>query len=66
MKKTKSDNYGRAEYGGAELSSLTVKVPRELRQHWQLEARKRNQSLSFIITELLAKELGKPVHQNVP
>ncbi len=66
MKTTKNknnNNYERADYGriGKEnLATLTVKLPRELRQFWQIEARRRNQSLSFIITQLLEKELGKP------
>lgn len=56
-------NYERADYGriGKEnLSTLTVKLPRELRQYWQIECKKRNQSLSYLITQLLEKELGKP------
>lgn len=63
MKKANNENYQRADYGGIgkdNLTTLTAKVPRELRQHWQLQAKKRNQSLSFIITTLLIKELGKP------
>ncbi len=61
--KKQSANYERADYGGigkANLVTLTVKLPRELRQFWQIEAKKRNQSLSVIITQLLSKELGKP------
>lgn len=62
-KQTANANYERADYGGIgkeNLSTLTVKLPRELRQYWQLEAKKRNQSLSVIITSLLSKELGRP------
>ena len=59
----KNTNYERADYGGVgteNLVTLTVKLPNNIRQHWQIEAKKRNQSLSFIITELLKKELGSP------
>ncbi len=59
-----NENYQRADYGGIgkeNLVTLSVKLPRELRHHWQVEAKKRNQSLSVIITNLLSKELGKPV-----
>jgi hypothetical protein len=62
-KQTTGTNYERADYGriGKEnLSTLTVKLPREIRQFWQIECKKRNQSLSFLITQLLTKELGKP------
>jgi len=61
--KKKTTSYERADYGniGKEnLVTLTVKLPAELRQHWQVEAKKKNKSLSLIITELLTKELGKP------
>jgi hypothetical protein len=62
-KRTTGTNYERADYGriGKEnLSTMTVKLPRELRQFWQIECKKRNQSLSYLITQLLEKELGKP------
>jgi hypothetical protein len=67
-KRTTGTNYERADYGrvGKEnLSTMTVKLPRELRQYWQIECKKRNQSLSFLITQLLTKELGKPETSDV-
>lgn len=56
-------NYERADYSGVEkedLVTMTVKLPSELRQHWQIESKKRHKSLSLIITEALKKELGIP------
>jgi hypothetical protein len=67
-KRTTGGNYERADYGriGKEnLSTLTVKLPRELRQFWQIQCKIRNQSLSFLITQLLEKELGKPEESSV-
>jgi hypothetical protein len=55
--------YERVDYGGIgkeNLVTLTVKLPDELRRYWQIEAKKRNQSLALIITEALKKELGTP------
>ena len=61
--KKKDICYERAVYadiGKENLATLTVKLPAKIRQHWQIEARKRNRSLSLIIMELLSKELGTP------
>ena len=41
-----------------DIVSLTIKVPRNLRQHWVIEARSRGTTLSAVIVELLKKELG--------
>ena len=41
-----------------DIVSLTIKVPRNLRQHWVVEARSRGTTLSAVIVELLKKELG--------
>lgn len=61
--KKKKTGYERADYGDIDkenLATLTVKLPAKLRQHWQVEAKKKNKSLSLIIIELLSKELGTP------
>ena len=42
------------------LVSLTIKVPESLRQHWQIEAKRRRTSVTKLITEYLSQELGKP------
>ena len=42
-----------------DIVSLTIKVPRNLRQHW---ARSRGTTLSAVIVELLKKELGDVKH----
>ena len=38
--------------------SLTIKVPRNLRQLWVVEARSRGTTLSAVIVDYLKKELG--------
>ena len=40
--------------------SLTIKVPRSYRQHWQIEAKKRDTSVTSLIVEALMEELGLP------
>ena len=41
-----------------DIVSLTIKVPRNLRQHWVIEARSRGTTLSAVIVDYLKKELG--------
>ncbi len=66
MKKIKTTTrkiFERADYdgiGGEANVTITVKLPLELREYWQAEARKRRQFLSVIIIKALAKELGLP------
>jgi hypothetical protein len=66
MKKIKTTTrkiFERADYdgiGGEANVTITVKLPVELREFWQAEARKRRQFLSVIIMKALAKELGLP------
>lgn len=43
-----------------DIVSLTVKVDRQLRQHWQIEAKKRGTTVSQIVVEALIGELGVP------
>lgn len=40
--------------------SLTIKVPLAYRQHWQIEAKRRNTSVTSLITEALREKLGLP------
>lgn len=60
-------NYERADYGGVgrdALATLTVKLPRKLRHHWQIEAKKLNVSLSFLIVEAMKTRLGEPKEED--
>ena len=41
-----------------DIVSLTIKVPRILRQHWVVEARSRGTTLTAVIVDYLKKELG--------
>ncbi len=41
-----------------DIVSLTIKVPRKLRQLWVVEARSRGTTLSAVIVDYLKKELG--------
>lgn len=48
-----------------ELASLTVKVPREYRKWWLIQARLRDETLTGVIQRLLLEEFGYPnVHSN--
>lgn len=40
--------------------SLTIKVPRSHRQHWQVEAKKRGTSVTALIVDYFTEELGLP------
>lgn len=40
--------------------SLTIKVPLAYRQHWQIEAKRRNTSVTSLIVEALQEKLGLP------
>jgi predicted HicB family RNase H-like nuclease len=42
------------------LVSLTIKVSENLRQHWQIEAKRRRTSVTQIIIQHLKSELGEP------
>lgn len=42
------------------LVSLTIKVPEDLRQHWQIEAKRRRVSVTRLIVDYLSRELGTP------
>jgi predicted HicB family RNase H-like nuclease len=42
------------------LVSLTIKVPEDLRQHWQIEAKRRRVSVTRLIVDYLSSELGVP------
>ena len=42
------------------LVSLTIKVPKAYRQHWQVEAKKKDTSVTSLIVDALSKELGLP------
>lgn len=42
------------------LVSLTIKVPLAYRQHWQIEAKRRNTSVTSLIVEALREKLGLP------
>lgn len=43
-----------------DMTSLTVKVPDNLRVHWLVEAKKQGTSLSAVIVEYLTEKFGKP------
>lgn len=40
--------------------SLTIKVPLAYRQHWQIEAKRRNTSVTSLIVQALQEKLGLP------
>lgn len=40
--------------------SLTIKVPLAYRRHWQIEAKRRNTSVTSLIVEALQDKLGLP------
>ena len=40
--------------------SLTIKVPLAYRRHWQIEAKRRNTSVTSLIVEALQEKLGLP------
>jgi hypothetical protein len=40
--------------------SITVKVPRYLREHWQIESRKARTTVTAEIVEFLTKRFGTP------
>ena len=42
------------------LVSLTIKVPKSVRQHWQIETRKANTTVTTEVIEYLSKRFGKP------
>jgi hypothetical protein len=42
------------------LVSLTIKVPKSVRQHWQIETRKANTTVTTEVIEFLSKRFGKP------
>lgn len=42
------------------MTSLTVKVPDNLRVHWLIAAKKDGTNLSAVIVEYLNKKYGKP------
>jgi len=67
IKTTTRKIFERADYdgiGGESNVTITVKLPLELREYWQAEARKRRQFLSVIIIKALAKELGLPAESS--
>lgn len=43
-----------------EQVSLTIKVPKSHRQHWQIESKRRETSVTALIVEYLTEELGLP------
>lgn len=42
------------------LVSLTIKVPRSYRQHWQIEAKRLDRSVTSLIMDALQEKLGLP------
>jgi hypothetical protein len=42
------------------LVSLTIKVPKSLRQHWQIETKKANTTVTQEIITFLSNRFGKP------
>ena len=40
--------------------SLTIKVPLAYRRHWQIEAKRRNTTVTTLIVEALQEKLGLP------
>jgi hypothetical protein len=42
------------------LVSLTIKVPRSLRQHWQIETKKANTTVTSEVIKCLSDKFGKP------
>lgn len=43
-----------------EFVSVTIKVPKSLRQHWQVEAKKRDVTVSKLVVDFLSQTLGTP------
>ena len=44
----------------ANIVSLTIKVPKSYRQHWQIEAKKQDTTVTKLIIEYLGESLGLP------
>ncbi len=42
------------------LVSLTIKVPKSVRQHWQVETRKANTTVTTEVIKFLSDKFGKP------
>ena len=42
------------------LVSLTIKVPKSMRQHWQIETKKANTTVTSEIIKYLTAKFGKP------
>ncbi len=40
--------------------SLTIKVPLAYRRHWQIEAKRRNTTVTSLVVEALGERLGLP------
>lgn len=57
---TESGNAGDTETDVAPPVSLTIKVPLAYRQHWQIEAKRRNTSVTSLIVQALEEKLGLP------
>jgi hypothetical protein len=43
-----------------DLVSVTIKVPKSMRQHWQVEAKRRGTNVTLLVTQLLSQTLGTP------
>jgi hypothetical protein len=43
-----------------ELVSVTIKVPRSLRQHWQIESKRRGITVTQLVVDFLSNTLGTP------
>lgn len=43
-----------------EIVNLSIRVPKKLRRHWVSEAKKRDTTVTALVTELLNAVLGTP------
>ena len=43
-----------------DIVNLSIRVPRKLRRHWVAEARRRDTTVTALVTELLSAVLGTP------
>ena len=60
---TKKSNTVNMEVGkpvNTDIVSLTIKVPKSYRRHWQIEAKKQDTTVTKLIIEYLGESLGLP------
>ena len=60
---TENSNTSIPESQLIEAVNLTIKVPKTLRRHWLIEAKRQDTSLTAAITEALNARFGEPARE---